>query len=172
MMQQYLRIKAEHPDMLLFYRMGDFYELFFDDAEKAARLLDITLTTRGAVGRTADPHGRRALPRGRTVSGEAGQAWRIGGHLRADRRSGDQQGAGRAQAVARIVTPGTLTDAACSTRSATRCCSPCAPANSPASPGSIWRAAISASVKSRRQGSRPRWSVSVRPRSSFRRAWR
>src|SRR6476660_726255 len=48
MMQQYLRIKAQHPDMLLFYRMGDFYELFFADAERAARLLDITLTTRGA----------------------------------------------------------------------------------------------------------------------------
>ena len=47
MMQQYLRIKAEHPGMLLFYRMGDFYELFFDDAKKAAQLLDITLTARG-----------------------------------------------------------------------------------------------------------------------------
>ena len=47
MMQQYLRIKAQHPDMLMFYRMGDFYELFFDDAEKAAKLLDITLTRRG-----------------------------------------------------------------------------------------------------------------------------
>ena len=47
MMQQYLRIKAEHPDVLVFYRMGDFYELFFSDAEKAARLLDITLTQRG-----------------------------------------------------------------------------------------------------------------------------
>lgn len=47
MMQQYLRIKAEHPDLLLFYRMGDFYELFFDDAHKAAELLDITLTARG-----------------------------------------------------------------------------------------------------------------------------
>ena len=47
-MQQYLRIKAEHPDTLLFYRMGDFYELFFDDAEKAARMLGITLTQRGA----------------------------------------------------------------------------------------------------------------------------
>ena len=47
MMQQYLRIKAQHSDMLMFYRMGDFYELFFDDAEKAARLLDITLTRRG-----------------------------------------------------------------------------------------------------------------------------
>src|SRR3989442_15280910 len=47
MMQQYLRLKAQHPDTLLFYRMGDFYELFHEDAEKAARLLDITLTTRG-----------------------------------------------------------------------------------------------------------------------------
>mgnify|MGYP000919703543 CR=1 FL=1 len=47
MMQQYLRLKAQHPDTLLFYRMGDFYELFYEDAEKAARLLDITLTTRG-----------------------------------------------------------------------------------------------------------------------------
>ena len=47
MMRQYLSIKAEHPDALLFYRMGDFYELFYDDAEKAANLLDITLTARG-----------------------------------------------------------------------------------------------------------------------------
>jgi DNA mismatch repair protein MutS len=47
MMQQYFRIKAEHPDTLLFYRMGDFYELFFDDAKKASHLLDITLTSRG-----------------------------------------------------------------------------------------------------------------------------
>ena len=46
-MQQYLRIKAQHPDALLFYRMGDFYELFYDDAKEAARLLDITLTARG-----------------------------------------------------------------------------------------------------------------------------
>ncbi|HUV22286.1 MAG TPA: hypothetical protein VMZ32_10880, partial [Gammaproteobacteria bacterium] len=44
MMQQFLRIKAEYPDTLLFYRMGDFYELFYEDARKAARLLDITLT--------------------------------------------------------------------------------------------------------------------------------
>ena len=47
MMQQYLRIKAEHPDILVFYRMGDFYELFYDDARRANRLLDITLTSRG-----------------------------------------------------------------------------------------------------------------------------
>ena len=47
MMTQYLRIKAEHPDTLLFYRMGDFYELFFDDARRASKLIDITLTSRG-----------------------------------------------------------------------------------------------------------------------------
>ena len=47
MMQQYLAIKNEHPETLVFYRMGDFYELFFGDAEKATALLDITLTKRG-----------------------------------------------------------------------------------------------------------------------------
>jgi len=47
MMKQYLGIKAEYPDTLLLYRMGDFYELFYEDAEKAAKLLDITLTARG-----------------------------------------------------------------------------------------------------------------------------
>src|ERR1044071_5101227 len=46
MMQQYLRIKAEHPHSLVFYRMGDFYEVFYDDARRANQLLDITLTTR------------------------------------------------------------------------------------------------------------------------------
>jgi len=55
MMQQFLRIKAEHPDILLFYRMGDFYELFFDDARTAARLLDITLTSRGKSDGEAIP---------------------------------------------------------------------------------------------------------------------
>ena len=48
MMRQYLALKAQHPDKLVFYRMGDFYELFFEDAEKAARLLGITLTQRGS----------------------------------------------------------------------------------------------------------------------------
>src|SRR5205809_5920343 len=47
MMQQYLALKSQNPDMLLFYRMGDFYEMFYADAERAAKLLDITLTTRG-----------------------------------------------------------------------------------------------------------------------------
>ncbi len=50
MIQQFLRIKAQHKDTLLFYRMGNFYELFFDDAKKAARLLGITLTKRGSSG--------------------------------------------------------------------------------------------------------------------------
>ena len=54
-MQQFLDFKAEHPDMLLFFRMGDFYELFFDDAKKAARLLNITLTKRGKSGGNAIP---------------------------------------------------------------------------------------------------------------------
>jgi DNA mismatch repair protein MutS len=53
MMRQYLAIKAQHPDMLLFYRMGDFYELFMGDAERAAKLLDITLTQRGSSGGNA-----------------------------------------------------------------------------------------------------------------------
>ena len=60
-MQQYLRIKEEHPDMLLFYRMGDFYELFYEDAERAARLLDITLTKRG---QSAGPEGPAAAEGG------------------------------------------------------------------------------------------------------------
>src|SRR4029077_16944776 len=47
MMQQYFALKAEYPDMLLFYRMGDFYEMFYSDAERGAKLLDLTLTTRG-----------------------------------------------------------------------------------------------------------------------------
>jgi len=55
MMQQYLRIKADYPDILLFYRMGDFYELFFEDAQKAARILDITLTARGQTANKPIP---------------------------------------------------------------------------------------------------------------------
>ena len=55
MMRQYLSIKADHPDSLLFYRMGDFYELFFDDAKSAADILDITLTARGQSGGSPIP---------------------------------------------------------------------------------------------------------------------
>src|SRR5258708_5550041 len=74
MMQQYLRIKAQHPDVLLFYRMGDFYEMFYDDARRAAELLDIALTQRGAsAGAPIPMAGVPVVP--------------IGGDLRAARRS-------------------------------------------------------------------------------------
>ena len=55
MMRQYLGLKAEYPETLLFYRMGDFYELFFDDAKRASELLSITLTARGHSGGQAIP---------------------------------------------------------------------------------------------------------------------
>lgn len=55
MMQQYFKLKHQHPDQLMFYRMGDFYELFYEDAKKAAKLLDITLTARGQSGGKAIP---------------------------------------------------------------------------------------------------------------------
>ena len=55
MMRQYLSIKANYPETLLFYRMGDFYELFYEDAKKAAQLLDITLTARGSSGNNPVP---------------------------------------------------------------------------------------------------------------------
>src|SRR5215475_14595678 len=59
MMQQYLRLKAQYPDILLFYRMGDFYEMFYNDAERASRLLDLTLTTRGASATSKGPVDRQ-----------------------------------------------------------------------------------------------------------------
>ncbi len=109
MMQQYLGIKAQHPDMLLFYRMGDFYELFYDDAEKAARLLNITLTTRGASAgapikmagvpyHSAEQYLARLLKLGESVviAEQVGDPATSKGPV-------DRQ-------VMRIVTPGTLTD--------------------------------------------------------------
>lgn len=109
MMQQYLGIKAQHPEMLLFYRMGDFYELFFEDAEKAARLLNITLTTRGASAgapikmagvpyHSAEQYLARLLKLGESVviAEQVGDPATSKGPV-------DRQ-------VARIVTPGTLTD--------------------------------------------------------------
>ena len=72
MMQQFLRIKAEHPHDLVFYRMGDFYELFYEDAQRAAELLDITLTARGKSGRGAHSHVRGALPRSGRLSRQVG----------------------------------------------------------------------------------------------------
>ena len=111
MMQQYLRLKAQHPDTLLFYRMGDFYELFFDDAEKAARLLDITLTTRGQSAgvpikmagvpfHSLEPYLAKLVKLGESVviCEQVGDPATSKGPVE--------------RAVARIVTPGTLTDAA------------------------------------------------------------
>ncbi len=110
-MQQYLRIKAEHPDMLLFYRMGDFYELFYEDAERAARLLDITLTKRGQSG-------GRPIPMA-GVPYHAAEAYlaklvRQGVSVAICEQMGDPaKSKGPVErAVARIVTPGTLTDEA------------------------------------------------------------
>ncbi len=109
MMQQYLGIKAKHPDMLLFYRMGDFYELFFDDAEKAARLLNITLTARGASAGT--PIKMAGVPY-HSVEQYLARLLKLGESVVIVEQVGDpalSKGPVERQ-VARIVTPGTLTD--------------------------------------------------------------
>ncbi|RMH13997.1 MAG: DNA mismatch repair protein MutS [Gammaproteobacteria bacterium] len=111
MMRQYLRIKAKHPDKLLFYRMGDFYELFYDDAEKASTLLDITLTQRGqSAGKpipmagipyhAAENYLARLIRQGQTIAiceqiGDPGK----------DKGPVERK-------VVRILTPGTLVDEA------------------------------------------------------------
>ena len=111
MMRQYMALKANHPNTLLFYRMGDFYELFHDDAEKAARLLDITLTTRGQSAgipirmcgvpfHSLEPYLARLVKLGESavICEQIGDPATSKGPVE--------------RAVARIVTPGTLTDAA------------------------------------------------------------
>ena len=111
MMRQYLGIKAEYPDMLLFYRMGDFYELFFDDAKRAAKLLDITLTSRGKSGGNAIP--MAGVPY-HAVEGYLAKLVRKGESVAICEQIGDpatSKGPVERQ-VTRIVTPGTLTDEA------------------------------------------------------------
>ncbi len=111
MMEQYLRIKAQHQDMLLFYRMGDFYELFHADAVRAAKLLDITLTQRGASNgqpikmagvpfHSAEPYLARLVKLGESVAicEQIGDPATSKGPVE--------------RKVVRIVTPGTLTDSA------------------------------------------------------------
>ncbi|HKO87104.1 MAG TPA: DNA mismatch repair protein MutS, partial [Burkholderiales bacterium] len=111
MMQQYLALKAEYPDMLLFYRMGDFYELFFEDAEKAARLLDITLTQRGASAGTpikmagVPYHAAEAYLAKLVKSGESVAICEQVGDPATSKGPVERK-------VLRIVTPGTLTDQA------------------------------------------------------------
>jgi DNA mismatch repair protein MutS len=111
MMQQYLRIKAQHPNVLLFYRMGDFYEMFYEDARRAAQLLDIALTQRGASAGapipmagvpavTLDTYLARLVRQGESVAicEQRGDPGKTKGPMERE--------------VVRIVTPGTVTDEA------------------------------------------------------------
>ncbi|MCX7543757.1 DNA mismatch repair protein MutS [Marinicella gelatinilytica] len=111
MMQQFFKIKADYQDMLLFYRMGDFYELFFDDAKKAAQLLDITLTQRGQSGgkpipmagipyHAADNYLAKLVKKGLSVA--------ICEQMEA---AGESKGPVKREVV-RIITPGTITEEA------------------------------------------------------------
>ncbi len=108
-MQQYLRIKAQYPDVLLFYRMGDFYELFFEDARRAARLLDITLTARGQSA--GEPIPMAGVPV-QTLDTYLARAVRKGESVAICEQIGDpakSKGPVERQVV-RVVTPGTVTD--------------------------------------------------------------
>src|ERR1700754_1963264 len=111
MMMQYLRIKAEHPGTLVFYRMGDFYELFFDDAEKASRLLDLTLTQRGASG--GNPIKMAGVPH-HAVEQYLAKLVKLGESVAICEQIGDPATSKGPveRKVVRVVTPGTLTDAA------------------------------------------------------------
>src|SRR5210317_2082639 len=108
-MQQYLRIKADHPDRLVFYRMGDFYELFYEDAEKAARLLDITLTARGKSGGNKIP--MAGVPY-HAAEGYLAKLVRLGQSVAICEQVGDPATSKGPveRKVVRIVTPGTITE--------------------------------------------------------------
>lgn len=111
MMRQYLANKAAHPDVLLFFRMGDFYELFYDDARKAARLLDITLTTRGQSA--GEPIPMAGVPY-HAVENYLARLVKLGESVAICEQMGDpalSKGPVERKVV-RIVTPGTVTDAA------------------------------------------------------------
>src|ERR1700756_4330858 len=111
MMQQYLALKGQYPDMLLFYRMGDFYELFYGDAERAAKLLDITLTTRGQSA--GQPIRMAGVPY-HAVEGYLAKLVKHGESVAICEQVGEV-GATKGpveRKVTRIVTPGTVTDAA------------------------------------------------------------
>ncbi len=111
MMRQYLGLKAQHPDMLLFYRMGDFYELFFEDAEKAAKLLGITLTQRGSSN--GQPIKMAGVPYHAAEQYLAKLA-KLGEAVAICEQVGDPATSKGpvAREVTRILTPGTLTDTA------------------------------------------------------------
>ena len=108
-MAQYLRIKAEHPDTLVFFRMGDFYEVFYDDARKANRLLDITLTARGASG--GEPVVMAGVPV-HALESYLAKLIRLGEAVAIAEQVGDVAAAKGPveRKVVRVVTPGTVTD--------------------------------------------------------------
>ena len=110
MMQQYLRIKAEYPTTLVFYRMGDFYELFFDDAEKASRLMGITLTQRGTSNGT--PIKMAGIPF-HSVDQYLVKLIKLGESIAICEQIGDPATSKGPveRKVVRVITPGTLTDA-------------------------------------------------------------
>src|SRR5271155_984720 len=110
-MQQYLRFKAQYPDKLLFYRMGDFYELFYDDAQKAARLLDITLTKRGQSA--GEPIPMAGVPY-HSAEGYLAKLIKLGESVVICEQVGDPATSKGPveRAVARILTPGTVSDEA------------------------------------------------------------
>ena len=111
MMQQYLQLKAQHPDILLFYRMGDFYELFYDDAKRAAVLLDISLTKRGASA--GEPIPMAGVPY-HAVEGYLAKLVALGESVAICEQIGDPVAAKGPveRKVVRIVTPGTVSDEA------------------------------------------------------------
>ncbi|MDU5767661.1 MAG: DNA mismatch repair protein MutS [Mixta calida] len=111
MMQQYLRLKAQHPDILLFYRMGDFYELFYDDAKRASQLLDISLTKRGASA--GEPIPMAGVPY-HAVENYLARLVQLGESVALCEQIGDpalSKGPVERKVV-RIVTPGTISDEA------------------------------------------------------------
>ena len=108
MMQQYFALKAEHPNRLMFYRMGDFYELFFDDAVKAARLLDITLTARGQSA--GKPIPMAGIPH-HSAEGYLAKLVKLGESVAICEQVGEVPEKGPVERkVVRVLTPGTLTD--------------------------------------------------------------
>ena len=108
MMQQYFGLKADYPDTLLFYRMGDFYELFFADAEKASRLLNITLTQRGQSA--GQPVVMAGVPF-HSVDTYLARLIKLGESVAICEQVGEVTGKGPVERkVVRVVTPGTLTD--------------------------------------------------------------
>ncbi|HRA03277.1 MAG TPA: DNA mismatch repair protein MutS, partial [Thermomonas sp.] len=111
LMRQFFAAKAEHPDVLLFFRMGDFYELFYDDARKAARLLDITLTQRG--NSAGQPIPMAGVPH-HAAEGYLARLVALGESVAICEQIGDPAASKGIveRKVVRIVTPGTVTDEA------------------------------------------------------------